>query len=122
MNPTRRLLHALLLLLGLAVLLGLFSALEQATHPAISNAWWGLLLCLGLAMLLDALALRRMPSPDLQRSLPGNLALGRWHDVRLQIRHALPRLQRTEQLPVRKTRWWDWITRTASCGIHRFSR
>lgn len=91
MNPTRRLLHALLLLLGLAVLLGLFSALEQATHPAISNAWWGLLLCLGLAMLLDALALRRMPSPDLQRSLPGNLALGRWHDVRLQIRHALPR-------------------------------
>lgn len=91
MNPTRRLLHALLLLLGLAVPLGALSALGLPAHPAINSAWWGLLLCLGLAALYDALSLRRQPSPELQRRLPGNLALGRWHDAHLQVRHALPR-------------------------------
>ncbi|MBA1264887.1 DUF58 domain-containing protein [Stutzerimonas stutzeri] len=96
MNPTRRLLHALLLLLGLAVPLGALSALGQPAHPAIHSAWWGLLLCLGLAALFDALSLRRLPSPELQRNLPGNLALGHWHEVRLQLRHALPRLLRLD--------------------------
>ncbi len=88
MNPTRRLLYALLLLLGLAVLLGIVSAISQAAPTAIHSAWWGLLLCLALTTLFDALKLLRLQSPELQRRLPGNLALNRWHDVRLQVRHA----------------------------------
>ena len=88
MNPTRRLLYALLLLLSLAVLLGIVSAISQAAPTAIHSAWWGLLLCLALTTLFDALNLLRLQSPELQRRLPGNLALNRWHDVRLQVRHA----------------------------------
>ncbi|CDZ95895.1 DUF58 domain-containing protein [Pseudomonas saudiphocaensis] len=91
MNPTRRLLYALLLLLGLAVPLGIASALGQPAPSVIHTAWWGLLLCLGLTALFDAWNLRRLPPPELQRRLPGNLALNRWHDVRLQVRHAQAR-------------------------------
>ena len=91
MNPTRRLLHALLLLFGLAMPLGVLAALGHPQPSALHSAWWGLLLCLGLAALFDALMLRRLPSPDMQRNLPGRLALGRWHEVRLRVRHTLPR-------------------------------
>lgn len=96
MTPTRRLLLALLLLFGLAVPAGALSALGQPLPATLHSAWWGLLLCLGLATLADALLLRRQPSPELQRSLPGNLALGRWHDVQLRLRHSLPQSLRLD--------------------------
>ena len=91
MNPTRRLLYVLLVLLGLAVPPGIASALGLPAHPAIHTAWWGLLLCLGLTALWDVWSLRRLPPPELQRKLPGNLALNRWCDVHLQVRHTQPR-------------------------------
>ena len=60
----------------------------------------------------DALWLHRLPSPRLQRSLPGNLPLGRWSDVQLHIEHDyaqtmhlelfdhLPAAMACEQLPL----------------------
>ncbi len=37
--------------------------------------------------LLDAVRVRRLPSPRVQRQMPGSLALGRWGEVRLEISH-----------------------------------
>ncbi|WP_417791695.1 DUF58 domain-containing protein [Stutzerimonas xanthomarina] len=87
MSPSRRLLYALAALLCLGLLLGIAAALDSAVPSAIRTAWWGLLLCLGLVATFDALHLRRLPSPEVRRLLAGNLALGRWHDVQLEIRH-----------------------------------
>jgi len=96
MNPSRRLIYALVALLGLALPLGISPALDVALPEAMHTAWWGLLLCLGLLSAFDALSLHRLPSPDLRRDLTGNLALGRWHDVQLQVRHSLNRPLRLE--------------------------
>jgi len=96
MNPSRRLLYALAAVLCLGLLLGTAAALENTVPSAIRTAWWGLLLCLGLVATLDALHLHRLPSPELRRVLAGNLALGRWHEVQLEIRHPLARAMRAE--------------------------
>lgn len=96
MNPSRRLLYALTALLCLGLLLGTAAALDSTVPSVIRTAWWGLLLCLGLVATLDALHLRRLPSPEVRRVLAGNLALGRWHDVQLEIRHPLARAMRAE--------------------------
>ena len=85
MSPSRRLVYGLIMLFGLALPLGLLSALGLTLPAIATTAWWGLLLCAGAVMLLDAWRLRRLPSPALQRSLPGHLALGRWQEVRLQL-------------------------------------
>jgi uncharacterized protein (DUF58 family) len=37
--------------------------------------------------LLDAVRLKRLPSPRLKRHMPGSLALGRWGEVRLEVEH-----------------------------------
>ena len=87
MNPSRRLLYAFAALLCLGLLLGIAAALGSPLLSGAHTAWWGLLLCLGLVAIVDALRLRRLPSPELRRVLAGNLALGRWHDVQLEIRH-----------------------------------
>ncbi|NVZ79291.1 DUF58 domain-containing protein, partial [Pseudomonas gingeri] len=34
--------------------------------------------------------LRRLPSPRLQRQMPGSLALGRWGEVRIELQHDYP--------------------------------
>ena len=96
MNPSRRLLYALAAVLCLGLLLGTAAALESAVPSAIHTAWWGLLLCLGLVATLDALHLHRLPSPELRRVLAGNLALGRWHEVQLEIRHPMAHAMRAE--------------------------
>lgn len=96
MNPTRRLLLALLLLLGLALVAGVSSALGQPLPAVLHNAWWGLLLCLALATGGDAWALHKQPAPELQRNLPGSLALGRWHDAHLSISNDQPRPMRLD--------------------------
>ncbi len=94
MNPSRRLLYALVALLCLGLLLGTAAALGSAVPSAVHMAWWGLLLCLGLIATFDALHLHRLPSPEVRRTLAGNLALGRWHDVQLEIRHPQARAMR----------------------------
>ncbi len=87
MTPSRRLLVALAALVLVAVPLGVLAAFGvEAGHW--QSAWWGLLLALGTVTSLDAFALRRLPSPALQRSLSGNLPLGHWSNVQLLVRNA----------------------------------
>ncbi|SDH66046.1 DUF58 domain-containing protein [Pseudomonas panipatensis] len=88
MKPSRAFL-ALLALLGVsAIVLGSATALGSPPAPALTSLWWGLLVALLLLATVDALWLRRLPSPRLQRQLAGNLPLGRWSEVRLQLHHA----------------------------------
>jgi len=87
MKPSRVLLALLAALALAAIGLGSATALGSPAPAWLQQLWWGLLLALlGLA-LGDALWLRRLPSPRLQRQLAGNLPLGRWSEVRLQLQH-----------------------------------
>lgn len=85
MSPSRRLVYGLLVLFGLALPLGLLSALGRTVPAIVTTAWWGLMVCAGVVAILDAWRLRRLPSPAAQRTLPGHLALGRWQEVTIQI-------------------------------------
>ncbi len=87
MKPTRLLLNWLGVLLGLSILLGTAAALQFRVPDTLHSVAWGLLLALLLLAMLDALRLRRRPSPRLQRQVPGSLALGRWGEVRLALEH-----------------------------------
>lgn len=80
MTPSRRLLVALAALVLLAVPLGTLAALGIEAE-GWRSAWWGLLLALGMIAALDARNLKRLPTPALQRNLPGNLPLGHWSQV-----------------------------------------
>jgi uncharacterized protein (DUF58 family) len=86
MTPSRRLLVALVALVLLAIPLGTLAALGIEAE-GWRSAWWGLLLALGMIAALDARNLKRLPSPALQRSLPGNLPLGHWSHVQLLARN-----------------------------------
>jgi len=81
------LLALLAALLSAAILLGALPALGLPLATSLTPLWWGLLLTLLLVAGCDALWLHRLPSPRLQRSLPGNLPLGRWSEVRLTLHH-----------------------------------
>ena len=85
MKPTRLLLIWLGVLLGLNTLLGAATALQLNVPDTLHKVAWGLLLALFLLALLDALRLRRLPCPRVQRQMPGSLALGRWGEVRLTL-------------------------------------
>ncbi|MES2821555.1 MAG: DUF58 domain-containing protein [Pseudomonadota bacterium] len=87
MKPSRVLLALLGVLLAVAILLGSLTALAIKLPASLSPLWWGLLLALGLIATVDALWLQRLPSPCLERNLPGNLPLGRWGEVRLTVHH-----------------------------------
>jgi uncharacterized protein (DUF58 family) len=87
MKPSRLLLALVAGLLGLALLLGALHALAVKLPTTLQALWWALLLTLLGAALLDALRLRRRPSPRVERQLPGNLPLGRWHEVQLCLHH-----------------------------------
>lgn len=89
MKPSRPLLLLVagLLLIGLA--LGSASALGHASPALLPRLWWSALLALALVAVVDALWLRRQPSPHIERQLPGNLSLGRWSEVQLDIQHTL---------------------------------
>ncbi|KAB0551221.1 DUF58 domain-containing protein [Pseudomonas argentinensis] len=91
MKPSSTLLRLLAGLLLVAIVLGALDALSVAVPERLITLWWGALLLLTLAALTDALRLRRLPSPRLQRQLPGNLPLGRWSEVRLNAEHAYNR-------------------------------
>jgi len=90
MRPSRLLLIWLGVLLGLDLGLGTLRALDVELPERLGAIGWGLLLALLLLSLLDGARLRRLPSPRLQRKLPGSLALGRWGEVRIELSHDHP--------------------------------
>ena len=88
MKPSRTLLSLLGILLSLAIIQGVLHALSLDIAEQLLPPWWGALILLSLAALLDALGLYRLPSPQIERQLPGNLPLGRWSEVTLVAHHA----------------------------------
>ncbi|WLG49713.1 DUF58 domain-containing protein [Pseudomonas sp. FP1742] len=87
MKPSRLLLTWLTILLAIGIVLGTLRALDIAVPSSLLSINWGLLLALLTLAILDAIRLKRLPSPRLQRQMPGSLALGRWSDVRLEVEH-----------------------------------
>nr|WP_279309643.1 DUF58 domain-containing protein [Pseudomonas koreensis] len=68
-------------------MLGALQALDVEVPSSLLSINWGLLLALFALSLLDALRLKRLPSPRVRRQMPGSLALGRWGEVRLEVEH-----------------------------------
>ena len=87
MKPSRLLLIWLTILLAIGIVLGTLRALDIAVASSLLSINWGLLLALLALATLDAIRLKRQPSPHVQRQMPGSLALGRWSEVRLEIEH-----------------------------------
>ncbi|MGH8330473.1 MAG: DUF58 domain-containing protein [Pseudomonas fluorescens] len=87
MKPSRLLLIWLALLLVIGIVLGTLRALNIAVPLSLLSINWGLLLALLTLATLDAIRLKHLPSPRVQRQMPGSLALGRWGEVRLQVEH-----------------------------------
>ena len=87
MKPSRLLLIWLAILLGIGIVLGTLRALEYDVPSTLLSINWGLLLALLALAVLDAVRLKRLPSPRIQRQMPGSLALGRWSEVRLEVEH-----------------------------------
>jgi uncharacterized protein (DUF58 family) len=86
-KPSRLLLIWLAILLAIGIVLGALRALEFDVPSSLLSINWGLLLALLALAILDAIRLKRLPSPRLQRQMPGSLALGRWSEVRLEVEH-----------------------------------
>jgi uncharacterized protein (DUF58 family) len=86
-KPSRLLLIWLALLLLVSIVLGAFQALGRELPSSLISINWGLLLALLALAVIDAVRLRRLPSPRIKRQMPGSLALGRWGEVKLQIAH-----------------------------------
>ena len=102
MKPSRLLLIWLAILLAVGIVLGALQALGIAVPSTLLSINWGLLLALLALAMLDAVRVRRLPSPRILRQLPGSLALGRWSDVRLDISHDLAqplRIQLFDHVP-----------------------
>jgi uncharacterized protein (DUF58 family) len=86
-KPSRLLLIWLALLLGVSIVLGAFQALGRELPSSLISINWGLLLALLALAVIDAVRLRRLPSPRIKRQMPGSLALGRWGEVKLEVAH-----------------------------------
>ncbi|MDR6605251.1 DUF58 domain-containing protein [Pseudomonas synxantha] len=87
MKPSRLMLVWLLILLACGIVSGTLRVLEFAVPANLAAINWGLLLALLVLAILDAVRLKRLPSPRLQRQISGSLALGRWSEVRLEVEH-----------------------------------
>ncbi|QJP97207.1 MULTISPECIES: DUF58 domain-containing protein [Pseudomonas] len=87
MKPSRLLLIWLAILLVIGIVLGALQALDVEVPSSLLSINWGLLLALFALSLLDALRLKRLPSPRVHRHMPGSLALGRWSEIRLEVEH-----------------------------------
>lgn len=87
MKPSRLLLIWLALLLLVSIVLGAFQALGTELPSSLISINWGLLLALLALAVIDAVRLRRLPSPRIKRQMPGSLALGRWGEVKLEVAH-----------------------------------
>jgi uncharacterized protein (DUF58 family) len=90
MKPSRLLLIWLVVLLAIGIVLGALRALDITVPSSLPAINWGLLLALLVLAVLDAVRLKHLPSPRLQRQIPGSLALGRWSEVRLEVEHDFP--------------------------------
>jgi uncharacterized protein (DUF58 family) len=86
-KPSRLLLIWLAILLAIGIVLGTLRALDIDVSSTLLSINWGLLLALVALAILDAIRLKRLPSPRVRRQMPGSLALGRWSDVRLEVEH-----------------------------------
>jgi len=87
MKPSRLLLLWLAALCAVGLVTGTLQALDFDVPATVLSINWGLLLALLALAIIDALRLRRLPSPRIKRQLPGSLALGRWSEIRLDIEH-----------------------------------
>lgn len=87
MKPSRLLLIWLASLLAIGILSGTLQVLDIALPWNLLSINWGLLLALFALAILDAIRLKRLPSPRVQRQMPGSLALGRWGEVQLVVEH-----------------------------------
>ncbi|KQV19417.1 hypothetical protein ASC74_21670 [Pseudomonas sp. Root329] len=87
MKPSRLLLIWLAILLAIGIVLGALRALDIEVPSSLLSINWGLLLALLALAILDGVRLKRLPSPRVQRQMPGSLALGRWGEVRLEVEH-----------------------------------
>ncbi|WP_367254429.1 DUF58 domain-containing protein [Pseudomonas sp. stari2] len=92
MKPSRLLLIWLAILLAIGIVLGTLQALDVEVPSSLLSINWGLLLALFALSLLDALRLKRLPSPRVRRQMPGSLALGRWSEIRLEVEHDFDQL------------------------------
>ncbi len=90
MKPSRLLLIWLVILLAIGIVLGASRALGIAVPSTLLSINWGLLLALFILAIVDAVRLKRLPSPNVRRQMPGTLALARWGEVRLHIEHDFP--------------------------------
>ena len=90
MSPSRRLLVALAALALLALVIGVLAALQLELATSLQPVWWGLLLALLATALFDVYRLRRLPTPEVQRSLSGSLPLGHWSPVQLTVSNRQP--------------------------------
>lgn len=72
---------------GAALVLGTLAALSITVPEWLIQGWWGALSMLTIVALVDAVSARRLPLPIISRQVPGNLALGRWSEVRLSVTH-----------------------------------
>ena len=97
MKPSRLLLIWLAVLLAIGIVLGALRALDIEVPSSLLSIHWGLLLALLALAILDAVRLKRLPSPRVRRQMPGSLALGRWNEVRLEVDHVLRQL--LDQVP-----------------------
>jgi uncharacterized protein (DUF58 family) len=86
-KPSRLVLVWLLILLACTIVSGTLRALEVSVPTNLMAINWGLLLALLALALLDAVRVKRLPSPHLKRQIPGSLALGRWSEVQLTVEH-----------------------------------
>lgn len=90
LKPSTALLGWLEGLAGIALLLGVLSALAIEVPDEVGILFCGSLLALLILALADAVRLSRLPSPHLQRQVRGSLALGRWADAHLKLDHDYP--------------------------------
>ncbi|MET0947517.1 MAG: DUF58 domain-containing protein [Pseudomonas sp.] len=90
MKPSRLLLIWLALLLAIGIVLGTLRALDIAVPSTLLAINWGLLLALLALAILDAIRLKRLPTPRITRQMPGSLALGRWSEVQLEVEYDFP--------------------------------
>lgn len=86
-KPSALLLRGLGGLAAAALLFDLLKVLDVAVPMLANTALYGALLALAGLALVDAIRLAYRPSPRLRRHLSGNMALGRWSEVRLDVEH-----------------------------------
>jgi uncharacterized protein (DUF58 family) len=86
-KPSRLLLIWLALLVVISIVLGALQALQTDIPSSLMSVNWGLLLALLALAVIDAVRLRRLPSPRIKRQMPGSLALWRWGEINLQVAH-----------------------------------